>query len=407
MQACSAAGVGYNRRPMLNRYVVHYSEIGLKGRNRPEFEKRLILNIERQLGSVRCRRVQGRILIEADRQLDLSRIFGIAWWAPVVSCGPGLDQIAETAIELARDGLAEGERYAVRAKLGFKPYVLNSHELEIEIGGRIQQALGFGVNLTEPDLTVNIEVLQDFALLFGKRFPGPGGLPVGSTGKLMGLFSGGIDSAVAAYLLAKRGVRVELVHFYALPSAAEVDASKIGALARHLSTYLPTLRIHFLPYHDFQLATADLPGRLRKYELVTFRRFMVRVAERLARRKRCGALFTGDSLAQVASQTLENLSSVHDVHFLPLFRPLIGFDKIETIRLAQSMGAYDLAVQDYKDCCSIISRHPATRANRMLVEEVEELINVPQLVERALRQVENYEYRQGQVVEAVPVPGSA
>ena len=365
-----------------------YKRQGLKGGNRALFEKQLVANIARQHHLNGSWRLPGRILLRAGPELDLSKMFGVAWWARVERVKASIEEIGNKAVEEARHLLVQGGAFAVRAKIADKSFALNSQELEIEIGQRVVDATGLSVNLTEPETTIFIEVTQSGALIYTKKEAGPGGLPVGTSAKVMGLFSGGMDSALATSLMAKRGSRIELVHFHAFPSAKDAHSSKIGEMARMLTRYDPQLCMHYVPYHLFQVATSGLSKRLQRYELVVFRRFMARVTERIALKRRAKALFSGDNLGQVASQTMENLVAVDDAIAMPIFRPLIAYDKIEIVDQTKKIGMYEVAIGAYKDCCSMIARHPATRANERMINMLEAEISIDELLERVLDEAE-------------------
>jgi thiamine biosynthesis protein ThiI len=377
---------------MKELYVVHYAEIGLKGRNRASFEKQLVENIIQQHDVEKTSRLQGRILLRADPDLDLSRIFGVAWWAQAERVAADVELIGEKAIEKVGDRPWGDLTYAVRVKVADKSFPLNSQELEIEIGQRIKDATELQVDLSNPDLTIFIEITHAGALIYNQKMRGPGGLPVGTSAKLIGLFSGGMDSALATYLMAKRGSRIELVHFHALQSGEAAHDEKIGVMARMLSGYDAKLSIHYVPYHQFQIASSGLPKKIQRYELVAFRRFMARVAERIAEKRKAKALFSGDNLGQVASQTLENLIAVNDAISMPIFRPIISYDKVEIVDHCKRIGMYDISIQSYKDCCSIIARHPATRANLRMIEMLESEIRLESLVDDVLEEIETFEF---------------
>ena len=378
------------------RYLIHYSsDIGLKGKNRPDFVKQLKRNLRRQLPFERVWEVRGRLLAEAARpDLPVHRVFGVAWWAVPRSVPPTWEAIVQAGRALAQEAVAQGRvrTFAVRARRADKAFPKRSLDIERELGAVIVQATGLKVNLSQPDLTVHVEIIPGQAFVFGPRHPGYQGLPVGTAGKVMGLFSGGVDSLIAAWLMARRGAAVELVHFHAFTEARYAHHDKAGHLAQALAAYIPGLRVHYVPYHLFQAATLDLPPRQARYELVVFRRFMARLAARLARQRGAAAVFTGDSLAQVASQTMENLTAVDAALDFPLFRPLLAFNKQEIIAWAERLQFYDLAKRPYKDCCSIISRNPATRANRAVVEAIEARIGVEALLKASLAATETIAY---------------
>ncbi len=369
---------------MSHNYIVHYAEIGLKGQNRPDFEHQLLRNIRAQHQVREVHRLPGRITVEADHPIDLGRIFGIAWWAPVVPVPVDLEAIAETVLDKVGSRRPGDQTFAIRAKQGEKVLGMRTQALEADLGRRVQNAYELSVDLSSPDLTIYVEITRARAFIFTEKRPGSRGLPVGVSGKMMGLFSAGIDSTVAAYLMAKRGASLELVHFYALPSASAARERKIGALTEELMNWLPELTVHYVPYHAFQLASAGLQKRLQRQELVVFRRLMARVAQALGTERGASALFTGDNLGQVASQTIENLAAVDAVLDMPLLRPLIAYDKQEIIDFSQRIGLFELAKLPYRDCCSIIARHPSTVAKYPLIDEIEELLDVRSIVAEML-----------------------
>jgi thiamine biosynthesis protein ThiI len=284
--------------------------------------------------------------------------------------------------------LASGrETFAVRVRRVDKSFPLTSHELERIVGQQVVAATGAPVNLNAPDILLSFRVYQDCIYQVGPKVQGVGGLPVGVTGKVLALISGGIDSPVAAWLVMKRGCFVDFVHFHAFPSNDEAVAEKVPKLVERL--VIPqgvTCRLFLVPYHTFQLAllTSKVPPKL---ELVLFRRFMVKVANRIAKDYGLQAIVTGDNLNQVASQTLENLSVLDNASDLPIFRPLLTYDKKEIIALARQIGTYELSIQPYKDCCSLIARHPETRAKLREVLEAESVLPIEQLISRSLSEM--------------------
>ncbi len=371
--------------------LVHFSgEVGIKGQNRAEFENQLIRNIRKQLGVKTIRKEWRRLVIEHPEPLDLGRVFGVAWWAEASVTPPDMDAMTVEATRQVEARLGTFRTFRVRATRSDKSFPLTSLEMQRQIGKHIVERFDLEVALKGADLEVHVELTPGKAFIFSEKHRGLGGLPVGTAGKLVGLFSGGLDSAVAAYLMAKRGTEVHLIHFYALRNAETAHAQKVGQLAEALVRYLPRLHVHYVPYHHFQFATLELDRRFAKYDLVTFRRFMARTAERLAEQIGAQGLFSGDSLGQVASQTLTNLAAVDRVLSLPIFRPLIAYDKQEIINLGTQLGMFEISNQDYKDCCSIISRKPATRANLKIVEQVERAIQVDALIEQSLAEMTTF-----------------
>ncbi|HEY57250.1 MAG TPA: tRNA 4-thiouridine(8) synthase ThiI [Anaerolineae bacterium] len=377
-------------------YLVHYSsEIGLKGKNRRDFIDQLRRNIRRQLKVHQVEHLMGRLVVEDERpDLDFGKVFGVAWWAKAVAVPPDIEAIKAEAVRQAlAHPLAGGKpTFAVRANRADKTFLLNSMQIEREVGAAVVVATGWKVNLRRPDLTIQVEVAPGRVFVFGQKQPGHQGLPVGTAGRAVGLFSGGIDSVMAAWLMARRGAEVALVHFHAFVKGEQAHREKVGRLAERLGEYIPGLKVYYVPYYLFQIATAGLKRRTQRYELVVFRRFMARAAERIARQMNAQVIFTGDSLGQVASQTLGNMVMVDRAVDLPVFRPLVAWNKQEIIDLGERLGFYEIAKQPYKDCCSIISTHPATRPNPEAIAQMEAELGVEALLTQTLEETEVFAY---------------
>lgn len=376
-------------------FVAHYHEIGLKGGNRRVFTKVLLRNLQSALKKfgVKVQDLFDRLLVTVPGDgfvgalLAAAKVFGVAYVAPVKILPRSVEAMVDAALQTYRALATDGDSFAVRVRRVDKSFQLTSQELERLIGRRVIEATGAPVDLDDPKILVSFRVYRDCVYQVGPKVQGVGGLPVGVTGKVLALISGGIDSPVAAWLMMKRGCLVDFVHFHAMPSNEEAAEGKVPKLVEKIvSPQGVSARLFLVPYHPFQLALlmSKVPPQL---ELVLFRRFMVKVANRIAMENGHQAVVTGDNLGQVASQTLENLTVVDDASELTIFRPLLTYDKREIIALAQRVGTYELSIQPYKDCCSLIARHPETRAKLPEVLEAEKALPVEQLVERSLKEM--------------------
>jgi thiamine biosynthesis protein ThiI len=374
---------------MAHLYMVHYGEIALKGKNRPDFENQLVRNIKQQHPGCRVVRRRGRLTVESETQLDLGNVLGVAWWSEVSKVPTALEAIIDGALAYAAQDLPKVKTFAVRVRRASKQFEHSSQEMEVLIGGALDSRYDARVDLANPDYLLHVEVTADGTYLYTDKGHAWRGLPVGVSGRLMGLFSAGIDSAVASFLMAKRGADIELVHFHAFGRAADAHTAKVGELAGRLTKFIPRLVLHYVPYHHFQLATAGLSAYQRQ-ELIVFRRFMALTAERLAQERGALGLFTGDNLGQVASQTLENLAAVDKAVRLPIFRPMIAYDKQEIIDLGIELDLNDTANLPYKDCCSIIAKHPATRARLDQIEQIESSVHFDSLIDASLAERVTY-----------------
>ncbi len=370
--------------------VVHYQEIALKGNNRPWFVSRLARNMReatKDLGVQEVRVLMGRIEVvlgDADWHAvrdRLGRVFGIANFAEAGRAPLDVDAIA--AAILGDLGDRQVSTFRVSARRADKRFPLTSPEIEREVGGRIKEARGWTVNLGNPEFTIHVETLTDEAFYsFGKE-PGAGGMPVGTSGRVVCLMSGGIDSPVAAWRLMRRGCRVFLVHFHSYPILSRASQEKTRELAKLLATYQYHSRLFLVPFGEIQqqvvLAVAP-PLRV-----VIYRRLMMRIAEAIARRAKAQALVTGEVVGQVASQTLENMASINSVVKMPVLRPLVGMDKDEITAEAQRLGTYPISIIPDQDCCTLFTpRHPATRARWADVERAESALPIAEIVNQAV-----------------------
>ncbi len=365
-------------------YVVHYSEVALKGQNRPEFVRALRRNISRPLKALgpEIESRDGRLLLtveSGDPAPVLSSVFGVAWFARTDFVAADYDVIKAAVLRAAR--ASEARTFMIRARRSDKSFPISSMQLARELGSAVVEGTSKRVDLSAPELKIHVDVVTEGALVYGERSRGPGGLPVGTSGRSIHLFSGGIDSPVAAWLLMKRGVRPVYLHFYLAPTHEPVLESKILTLVKTLSLWGGTSTLIMVPFADYQVAAADAPGEL---EPSLFRRFMRMFAERIARPMGAAAISTGDSLAQAASQTLWNIGAFDKGSSLPILRPLLGYDKDEVVGLARRIRTYDASLEEYRDCCAMVTRHPKTRVRAEVVDRYADVLSFGSLVTKSL-----------------------
>jgi thiamine biosynthesis protein ThiI len=384
----------------MNSIVVHYQEIALKGRNRPWFIRRLARNLRvvtADVGVVAVKVLMGRLELVLAPDADwgavrqrVERTFGIANFSRAGRVALDVDRIAE-AILLDMGELQVGS-FRVSVRRADKRFPLTSPQIEREVGGRIKQAKGWRVDLGSPDLEVHVETLTDEAFFFYGKEPGPGGLPTGVSGKVTCLLSGGIDSPVAAYRMMKRGCRAQLVHFHSYPIMSRASQEKVREIVELLTRYQLHSRLAMVAFGDLQRRVVlSVPERMR---VIIYRRLMMRIADRLARRWGARALVTGEVVGQVASQTLENLAVINAVTTLPVFRPLIGLDKNEIVAEAQRLATYPISIMPDEDCCQLFTpTHPATRSTLRDAEGAEQGLDVEALVAGAVEHAEVEEFR--------------
>lgn len=369
-------------------FTAHINEIALKGRNRYLFEDRLIANISAALrGKIgKMEKLEKRIFFEADEiyagevKAALAKIFGIEWFAEVHEVKKDRDAIMDKAIELLGNEQLKNKTIKVETKRGDKTLPFTSMELSRDAGEALIGKLGCKVDVHNPDITIHVEILRgDRAFIYFEKSRGAGGLPTGCSGLCVSLLSGGIDSPVASWMLMRRGAKIIFLHVHALPDASDVEKSKIAALARELAKWQGGAKLYLADYSEFYKKTLSIPP---KYELVLFKRFINMLAQEVAKREGALAIISGDSLGQVASQTLENISAASSGVHIPFFRPLIGMDKQDIIQLAQRIGTYDISIKEYKDCCSLVSESPETRANAEFVEKLAENMGLSEIVSK-------------------------
>ncbi len=401
--------------------IVHYQEIALKGRNRPWFIDRLVSGLREataDLDVTHVRALMGRIEIGLGPAAEwptvrerVGRVFGVANFARSRDAGRGIDEIADAILrhleETGATAAGHVTSFRVRATRADKTYPLTSPQVEREVGGRIRAATGWRVDLGSPELPISIEILPDRVFYALGREPGRGGLPTGTSGAVLCLLSGGIDSPVAAYRLMKRGCRVRFVHFHAYPILSRASLDKTQEIADLLTRHQLQSRLYSVRFGEIQQTIVlSAPPRLR---VVLYRRMMMRIAERLAGVCGARALVTGESVGQVASQTIENLAVIDEVAGLPVLRPLIGSDKEEITQEARRLGTYPISIIPDQDCCTLfVPRRPATRAGREQVERAERNLPVAELVDKAVAGVErqDFVFPSPAAASLVPAPGT-
>lgn len=380
--------------------LAKYGEIILKGGNRPKFEKLLIDNIKNALKNVaRCRvtLTQATIYIEdfEEDKIDLivdrlSLVFGIVSVTRAAVCEKNMDAIKATAYEYLKDDLSRKATFKVEAKRSDKAFPLNSVQLCIELGGYLDDMFPeITCDVHHPDITIMAEIREAGAYIYNrnKKIKGQGGMPIGSGSKAMLLLSGGIDSPVAGHMIAKRGVAIEAVNFFSFPFTSERAKEKVTELARIISRYTSKLRLYIVPFTDIQLEIRDKCPE--EHMTLIMRRFMMRISEKLARKAGAKALVTGESVGQVASQTLAALDVTNAVTDMPILQPLIGMDKIEVIRRAEEIGTYETSILPYEDCCTVFTpKHPTINPKRSTIERTESVLDTEALEAAALEGVE-------------------
>lgn len=380
------------------KFLIHYGELGLKGKNRKDFEYQLRRNLKDKVESVGDKieiAIKNKYLTLTATRKDqqdtpiasqIGKVFGIKWFAAVETLprNSTLTNITKAVLKKAKSVADSKASFKIDCKRADKTFETKSDEVERKIGAEVIKSTDFKVvNLSDPNYTFYIEINSEEILVFSEKLHGLGGLPVGSSGRILTLLSGGIDSPVAAFLMAKRGCNVDFLHFYV--NKPEND-SKIIKLAKQVSQFTGSGRLFLAPYLPFNMNILEVDT---EYELVLFRRFILRIAERLCKEQKIHALSTGDNLGQVASQTLENISATDDaLENLVCFRPLIGFDKEEIIKAAQRIGTYFISNQPSKDCCSIIDRHARTRVGIARIQEEEMKIkDYEKLIKDTMREI--------------------
>lgn len=367
-------------------------ELVLKGLNRRRFEERLIANLRRRMpDSVKITAGQSIIYVWITQQGDgdaalaaAKRVFGIVSICRAVMCEKSVESITETAAQYLEQELTAAKRFKVETKRGDKRFPLNSIQVSQAVGGELAERFPhLTADMHTPELTVTVEIRADQAFVHGGPTAGAGGMPVGTNGKAALLLSGGIDSPVAGYMMAKRGLEMIAVHFFSYPYTSERAKEKVFSLAHILTAYTGQLPVLVVPFTEIQEAIRDNCNE----ELFTLimRRCMMRIAEQLALKNGCGALITGESLGQVASQTMPAMAVTGEVCTLPVFRPVVGMDKEEIVKIARKIDTFDTSILPYEDCCTVFTpKHPNTKPKLDKILQAERKLAIEELVTRAI-----------------------
>ncbi len=387
-------------------FVIHYAEVGLKGKNRVFFEKKLAQNIKLSLrgtGYAEVKRLHDRIVVHLKQDTDIAEIekrlpqvMGIAHFELVYRTKKEMSVIKDTALQLTESKIFETLK--VETKRSDKCFPLTSPEISREVGGYLIQKTGAQADMHNPNLRLWIDISHNDAYIYTDKLKGIGGLPVGVSGKVLVMLSGGIDSPVAAWQMIKRGAKAVYIHFYSYPYTDKASLEKVMELTHILSESNYRSAIYLVPFADLQqIIVTETPAPFR---VLLYRRMMTRIAQRVAALVDAEALVTGESLAQVASQTLTNLRTIEAIADIPILRPLIGDDKVDIIAKAEQIGTFEVSTLPHQDCCSLfVPKHPATHASLAELEKAEGGLDVAALVETAMngieKQIVSFSYENG------------
>lgn len=387
---------------MYKAFLIKYAEIAIKGKNRYLFEDALVSQMKRALGKVdgtfKIRREQGRIYVETEGEYDfdeaveaLRHVFGIVGICPVVILkDEGFGQLLDEVVRYVEAAYPEKNfTFKVNARRARKNYPLESMEINARVGERLLEAFPeLRVDVHSPDVMINIEIRNQINL-YSTVIQGPGGMPVGTNGRAMLLLSGGIDSPVAGYMIAKRGVAIDATYFHAPPYTSERAKQKVVDLAKIVAKYAGPINLHVVNFTDIQLYIYE---QCPHEELtIIMRRYMMKLAEYFAKENKCLGLITGESIGQVASQTMQSLAATNEVCTMPVYRPLIGFDKQEIVEISEKIGAYETSILPYEDCCTIfVAKHPVTKPSLNVIHNDERKLaeKIDALMQEAIDTVE-------------------
>ena len=384
---------------MYNILIVKYGEIGVKGKNRYIFENKLIKNVKnilKPIGKFNVYKEYGRIYVDLDGYdyeevvEEVRKVFGIVGVCPAVRAEKDYNLLKELALKMLEGKIEQGYKsFKVDSRRGDKDFKLTSQEMSLDIGGYLVSQVKdkIAVDVRNPEVKIHCELRQNHVMVYSDTIPGYGGLPLGTNGRAMSLLSGGIDSPVASWMVAKRGMELECIHFHSYPFTSEKSQEKVRDLAQILAKYCGRVRLHKVNMLEIQKSI----GLNCKDEEMTIisRRFMMRIAERVAESRHCDALVTGESIGQVASQTIQGLTCTNASVKMPVFRPLIAMDKTEIIEVAQKIGTFETSILPEEDCCTVFSpKKPVTKPKLDRIEKSENKLDVEKLIQDAIDNIE-------------------
>ena len=384
---------------MYNILIVKYGEIGVKGKNRYIFENKLIKNVKnilKPIGKFNVYKEYGRIYVDLDGYdyeevvEEVKKVFGIVGVCPAVRAEKDYNLLKELALKMLEEKIEQGYKsFKVDSRRGDKDFKLTSQEMSLDIGGYLVSQVKdkIAVDVRNPEVKIHCELRQNHVMVYSDTIPGYGGLPLGTNGRAMSLLSGGIDSPVASWMVAKRGMELECIHFHSYPFTSEKSQEKVRDLAQILAKYCGRVRLHKVNMLEIQKSI----GLNCKDEEMTIisRRFMMRIAERVAESRHCDALVTGESIGQVASQTIQGLTCTNASVKMPVFRPLIAMDKTEIIEVAQKIGTFETSILPEEDCCTVFSpKKPVTKPKLDRIEKSENKLDVEKLIQNAIDNIE-------------------
>ena len=384
---------------MYNILIVKYGEIGVKGKNRYLFENKLIKNIKNMLkpiGNFNVYKEYGRIYVDLEDYdyeeiiEEVRQVFGIVGVCPAVRGEKSYENLKELALKMLEEKIEQGYKsFKVESRRGDKSFELNSQQMSLDIGGYLVYNVKdrIAVDVRNPEVKIKCELRENHVMVYSDTVAGYGGLPLGTNGRAMSLLSGGIDSPVASWMVAKRGMELECVHFHSYPFTSEKSQEKVRDLAQILAKYCGRVRLHKVNMLEIQ---KEIGLKCKEEEMtIISRRFMMQIAQRLADKRHCEALVTGESIGQVASQTIQGLTCTNAAVSIPVFRPLIAMDKTEIIEIAQKIGTFETSILPEEDCCTVFSpKKPVTKPRLERIERSESALDVEKLIEDAIANVE-------------------